>query len=110
MTMNVGVVDRIVRIAVGIALIAFALGYIAPGTGWNWLGWIGLVPLITAQPSSGAVLSFCGYGDPARATSIESPGSKSTGRPSRRNLTSASGARRDRGAAAGRSGPAGVAR
>jgi hypothetical protein len=29
-------------------LIAFALGYIAPGTGWNWVGWIGLVPIVTA--------------------------------------------------------------
>jgi hypothetical protein len=30
--MNVGMIDRVVRIVVGAALIAFALGYIAPGT------------------------------------------------------------------------------
>ncbi|MDI3468162.1 MAG: putative membrane protein [Pseudolabrys sp.] len=46
--MNVGTVDRIVRIIVGLALIAFALGYIAPGTTWSWVGWIGVVPILTA--------------------------------------------------------------
>ena len=48
MTANVGMIDRVVRIVVGIALIAFALGYIAPGTSWAWVGWIGVVPLLTA--------------------------------------------------------------
>jgi hypothetical protein len=45
---NVGTFDRIARVVVGIALIAFAWGYIAPGTGWNWVGWIGVVPILTA--------------------------------------------------------------
>src|SRR3569623_1793184 len=48
MTANVGTFDRIARIAVGIALIAFALGYIAPGTSWAWVGWIGVVPILSA--------------------------------------------------------------
>jgi sulfite exporter TauE/SafE len=48
MTANVGTFDRIARIVVGIALIAFALGYIAPGTSWSWVGWIGVVPILTA--------------------------------------------------------------
>jgi sulfite exporter TauE/SafE len=48
MSVNVGTFDRIARIVVGLALIAFALGLIAPGTGWNWVGWIGLVPILTA--------------------------------------------------------------
>lgn len=48
MTINVGMIDRIVRVIVGIALIAFALGYIAPGTSWAWVGWIGVVPILTA--------------------------------------------------------------
>ncbi|HEY1153934.1 MAG TPA: DUF2892 domain-containing protein [Pseudolabrys sp.] len=47
MTTNVGSIDRGVRIIVGLALIAFALGYIVPGTAWNWVGWIGVVPLVT---------------------------------------------------------------
>jgi sulfite exporter TauE/SafE len=48
MSANVGMIDRIARIAIGIALIAFALGYLAPGTGWNWVGWIGVMPILTA--------------------------------------------------------------
>ena len=39
MTVNVGTFDRIARIVVGVALLAFALGYIAPGTSWSWVGW-----------------------------------------------------------------------
>jgi hypothetical protein len=48
MTGNVGTFDRIVRVIVGIALIAFAAGLVGPATGWNWIGWIGVVPIITA--------------------------------------------------------------
>jgi hypothetical protein len=48
MKANIGPIDRTVRIVVGLALIAFALGLVAPGTGWNWIGWIGVVPLVTA--------------------------------------------------------------
>ena len=49
MTENVGMLDRIVRVIVGIALIAFAVGLIGPDTGWNWVGWIGFVPILTAM-------------------------------------------------------------
>jgi sulfite exporter TauE/SafE len=48
MSVNVGTIDRIARIVVGLALLAFALGYIAPGTSWSWVGWIGVVPILTA--------------------------------------------------------------
>lgn len=52
MTSNVGGFDRIARIVVGVALIAFAL--FAPATiGWKWVGWIGVVPLLTA------IVGFC---------------------------------------------------
>jgi Inner membrane protein YgaP-like, transmembrane domain len=37
MTTNVGAIDRIVRIVLGIALIAFALGFIAPGAPYAWI-------------------------------------------------------------------------
>ena len=47
MTVNIGFLDRAGRVLVGVALIAFALGLVWPGTGWNWLGWIGVVPLAT---------------------------------------------------------------
>jgi uncharacterized membrane protein YdbT with pleckstrin-like domain len=43
-----GSLDRIIRAIAGLALLAFALGLIFPGTGWNWLGWIGVVLIITA--------------------------------------------------------------
>jgi sulfite exporter TauE/SafE len=48
MITNVGTFDRIARIVAGVALIAFALGYIAPGTSWSWVGWIGVMPILTA--------------------------------------------------------------
>jgi len=44
---NVGSADRLVRIVVGLMLIAFALPIGFPHTGWNWIGWIGVVPLLT---------------------------------------------------------------
>ncbi len=48
MTINMGMFDRMARVVVGVALLIFALGYLAPGTGWNWIGWIGVVPILTA--------------------------------------------------------------
>lgn len=40
---NMGVIDRLIRIAVGLALIS--LVFAGPRTPW---GWIGLIPLLTA--------------------------------------------------------------
>jgi len=45
---NVGNVDRVLRLVAGVVLIAFALGLIFPHTGWNWVGWIGVVVILTA--------------------------------------------------------------
>jgi hypothetical protein len=45
---NVGSIDRILRIVVGLGLIS--LVFIGPQTPW---GWIGVVPLLTAA------ISFC---------------------------------------------------
>jgi hypothetical protein len=41
-------IDRVIRIVVGILLIAFALRLGFPETGWNWIGWIGVIPILTA--------------------------------------------------------------
>jgi membrane-associated protease RseP (regulator of RpoE activity) len=57
---NVGTFDRLARIVVGLALIAFALGYLAPGTGWNWVGWIGVLPILTAVFSKCPAYSLFG--------------------------------------------------
>jgi len=45
---NVGSIDRILRIVVGLGLIS--LVFVGPQTPW---GWIGIVPLLTAT------ISFC---------------------------------------------------
>lgn len=45
---NVGSIDRVARIIVGILLLAFAIPLGFPQTGWNWVGWIGIVPIATA--------------------------------------------------------------
>lgn len=42
MTANVGGVDRILRVLVGLALIACV--FVGPQTPW---GWIGVIPLVT---------------------------------------------------------------
>lgn len=46
MTKNVGGMDKILRIVVGLALIAFAL--VGPETGYNVWGFVGVIPLGTA--------------------------------------------------------------
>lgn len=44
---NVGGVDRILRLVVGAALVVFAL-FGPAELSWKWLGWIGVVPIVTA--------------------------------------------------------------
>ena len=46
MTTNVGMIDRVLRVIVGLALVAIALGFILPEYQTPW-AWIGLVPLLT---------------------------------------------------------------
>jgi hypothetical protein len=48
MSKNVGTVDRAARIIIGLVFIAYAIPLGFPNTGWNWIGWIGVVPIITA--------------------------------------------------------------
>ncbi len=47
MWMNEGTLDRILRVSVGILLIA--LVFVGPQTNW---GWVGLVPLLTGLVGS----------------------------------------------------------
>ena len=48
MNKNIGTIDRVIRIVVGLVLIAYALRLGFHDTGWNWVGWIGILPLLTA--------------------------------------------------------------
>lgn len=48
MTRNMSALDRLVRFYAGLALVAFALPFWAPQTGWNWIGWFGLIPMLSA--------------------------------------------------------------
>ena len=50
---NIGSMDRIARFVLGLVLLAFALQLGFPATGWNWVGWIGVVPILTA------VIRYC---------------------------------------------------
>lgn len=58
MTTNMGGIDRGLRIVVGLALLWYAL--LAPATGYNWIGWIGVVPLITALIGNCPLYSMLG--------------------------------------------------
>jgi len=45
MNKNVGTIDKGLRIVVGLALLAYAIW----GTGtYTWVGWLGVIPLVTA--------------------------------------------------------------
>jgi len=46
--MNVGMADRVIRFILGAVLVALALGLLPISTPYNYLGWIGVVPLLTA--------------------------------------------------------------
>lgn len=48
MATNVGGIDKILRVVIGLVLIAYAIPLGFSKTGWNWVGWIGVVPLLTA--------------------------------------------------------------
>jgi hypothetical protein len=60
MTSNVGTIDRIVRVVVGLALIAYAIPLGFSETGWNWIGWIGVVPLMTGLLGTCPLYSMVG--------------------------------------------------
>lgn len=60
MARNVGSVDRILRIIFGLVLIAYAVPIGFSQTGWNWVGWIGVVPILTAVFSTCPAYSILG--------------------------------------------------
>ena len=52
MPINMGTFDRAARFTIGRALLAYAISAGIPLTGWNWVGWIGIIPLLTAAFAS----------------------------------------------------------
>jgi hypothetical protein len=58
MTTNVGTIDRIIRIVIGLVLLWYAL--MATATGYNWIGWIGVIPIVTALVGSCPLYSILG--------------------------------------------------
>jgi hypothetical protein len=53
MNTNMGPIDRAVRVVLGLILIAFSIPIGVPATEWGWIGWIGIVPILTA------LVGFC---------------------------------------------------
>ena len=66
MPINIGLVDRLLRIVVGLALIAWAMGYIAGAALQVW-GWIGVIPLFTALIGYCPLYSLIGASTSKRA-------------------------------------------
>ena len=58
MTMNVGSFDRIVRFIIGAAALSFALIY--RESPYSILGWLGLIPLVTAVIGTCPLYSLLG--------------------------------------------------
>jgi uncharacterized membrane protein HdeD (DUF308 family) len=57
---NVGTVDRVLRVVVGLALIA-AFFFLPAQSGWHWLYLIGIVPLVSGLLAYCPVYSALGY-------------------------------------------------
>ena len=53
---NLGTIDRVLRLVVGLILIA--LVFIGPQTAW---GWIGVIPLVTALAGNCPVYRLLGF-------------------------------------------------
>ncbi|CAN5884431.1 DUF2892 domain-containing protein [soil metagenome] len=62
---NVVVIDRILRVAVGVALLSIA--FVGPKTAW---GWIGLVPLITSLLGTCPLYSLLGVSTCRRESGV----------------------------------------
>jgi Protein of unknown function (DUF2892) len=60
MSRNVGSLDRTLRIAIGVVLLAYAIPLGFPVTGWNWVGWIGVIPLLTGLVGTCPLYSMLG--------------------------------------------------
>ena len=53
MSANIGMLDRVARVVIGLVMIAYAIPLGFAPSSWNWLGWIGVIPIVTA------IFGFC---------------------------------------------------
>jgi len=60
MTNNVGMFDRAIRIIIGLALIAYAIPLGFEQGHWNWIGWIGVIPLVMGLVGTCPLYSLLG--------------------------------------------------
>ncbi|MGI9351518.1 MAG: YgaP family membrane protein [Rhizobiaceae bacterium] len=58
MKRNVGLIDRSIRVWLGIAMIFFAL--VSPETPFSFLGWLGIIPLVTGLTGRCAIYKLIG--------------------------------------------------
>ena len=59
MSVNVGSFDRIIRLVIGAALLHFAL--LSQPNGYNWIGWLGIIPIVTAVVGNCPLYSVYGF-------------------------------------------------
>ena len=57
MSTNVGSIDRVLRVLIGLALLAFAF---FSGHSYAWIGYLGVVPLLTAALGNCPLYSILG--------------------------------------------------
>jgi Protein of unknown function (DUF2892) len=57
MSKNVGSIDKILRVIIGLALLAFAF---FSGHAYAWIGYLGIVPLLTAALGTCPLYSILG--------------------------------------------------
>ena len=60
MATNIGMIDRAARLLIGLILVAYAIPVGFAHTGWNWVGWIGLVPVLSAAFGSCPLYTLLG--------------------------------------------------
>jgi Inner membrane protein YgaP-like, transmembrane domain len=56
---NMGKIDRMLRLILGVALLAAF--FIFPDASWRWFTLIGIIPLVTAMVSSCPIYSIFGW-------------------------------------------------
>ncbi len=59
MNVNTGMIDRILRVLIGLILIVWAVGYL-PGVAASAWGWIGVIPLLTGLVGYCPIYSIAG--------------------------------------------------